>query len=149
MKAVTIGQLHLKDHIRWAEDQQSLDISLVTDSPIVAPHPEIIGSSALYPSQCDLLFELQKRNLHWASFEAPKHFHLFSKRFFSHRLFSHFCWEKESEQDGDSTQQERDEPNGSSHPSLLQRKRTDEGLKKIMHAIARAQKFQYQTTSVS
>lgn len=93
MKAVTIDQLKLKDHVRWAEDQQEFDISFVTESQIVAPHPDLMGMSAIYPSKFDILFDLQKRNITWASFETPKNFHLFGKRFFSHRLFAHFDWE--------------------------------------------------------
>ena len=140
MKAVTIDQLHLKDHVRWAEDQEGFDSFFVTDSQVVASHPEVMGMSAIYPSKFDALFELQKRNLSWAAFEAPKNFHLFGKRFFSHRLFSHFEWEGEKE--GKEHQGER-EDNSSNEEQEQQ-----DGLKKLMETIASLKRLQHQTPSL-
>lgn len=97
MKAVTIDQLDLKDHVRWAQDQEVYDVSLIKESYLVAHHPEILGTSAIYPSKLEELFELQKKNHPWATFVPPKNFHLFSKRFFSYRLFPNIYWEEESE----------------------------------------------------
>jgi hypothetical protein len=97
MKAVTIDQLDIKDHVRWAQDQEGYDISFVKESHLVAPHPEILGTSVIYPSKFEELFELQKRNLPWASFSPPGNFHMFSKRFFSYRLFPNIYWEEEEE----------------------------------------------------
>ncbi len=131
MKAVTIDQLHLKDHVRFAEDQKNLDPTFAIESQMIALHPEVAGTSAIYPSKFDSLFELHKRNLPWASFEMPKNFHLFGKRFFSHRLFSHFEWEGEREE-------------GSSD----QEKEQQEGLKKLMETIASLKKLQHQTPSL-
>ncbi len=99
MKAVTIDQLDIKDHVRWAQDQEDYDISFITESHLVAPHPEILGTSVIYPSKFEELFELQKRNLPWASFSPPKNFHMFSKRFFSYRLFPNIYWEENDEEE--------------------------------------------------
>jgi hypothetical protein len=108
MKAVTIDQLDIKDHVRWAQDQEGYDVSFIKESHLVAPHPEILGTSVIYPSKFEELFELQKRNLPWASFSPPKNFHMFSKRFFSYRLFPNIYWEEkeeeESSEDEDSNQ---------------------------------------------
>jgi hypothetical protein len=99
MKAVTIDQLDIKDHVRWAQDQESYDISFIKESHLVAPHPEILGTSVIYPSKFEELFELQRRNLPWASFTPPNNFHTFSKRFFSYRLFPNIYWEEEDEEE--------------------------------------------------
>lgn len=99
MKAVTIDQLDIKDHVRWAQDQKDYDVSFIQESLLVAPHPEILGTSVIYPSKFEELFELQKRNLPWASFSPPKNFHMFSKRFFSYRLFPNIYWEDKDEEE--------------------------------------------------
>ena len=96
MKGVTIDNLEMKDHLRWAKDQEVLDVAFVSESSIVAHHPEILGMSMIYTSKFDELLELQ-RNQHWACFSPPKNFQLFRKGFFSHRLFPHIDWEDSGE----------------------------------------------------
>lgn len=103
--SVTIDQLDLKDHVRWANDQSIYDVTFIKDSEIVAHHPEILGTSAIYPSKLDELFEMQKKNLPWAAFESPKNFHMFSRRFFSYRLFPNIYWEEEKTEDEEDTHQ--------------------------------------------
>jgi hypothetical protein len=93
MKGVTIDNLDIKDHLRWAKDQEILDLSFVSDADVVALHPEFMGMSMIYPSKLDELFELQKKNQHFAHFAPPMQFHLFAKRFFSYRLFPSIHWE--------------------------------------------------------
>ena len=61
MKGVTIDNLDIKDHLRWAKDQEILDVSFVSDAGVVAMHPEFMGMSMIYPSKLDELFELQKK----------------------------------------------------------------------------------------
>jgi hypothetical protein len=105
MKGVTIDKLDMKDHLRWAQDQEVLDTSYLTEASLIAPHPEILGMSMIYPSKFEELFELQKKNQHWASFLPPKNYHLFGRRFFSYRLFPSIDWEDEEENQEDSQQQ--------------------------------------------
>lgn len=99
MKGVTIDQLDLKDHVRWAEDQQVFDVTLVQESQLVGSHPSILGTSAIYSSKFEELFELYKRSNSWAFFPPPKNFTHFSKRLFSHRLFSDMDWEEEENEE--------------------------------------------------
>ena len=108
MKAITIDQLDIKDHVRWAQDQEGYDISFVKESHLVAQHPEILGTSVIYPSKLEELFELQKRNLPWANFAPPRNFYMFSKRLFSYRLFPNIDWE--GEDDDDEEKKEEDDP---------------------------------------
>jgi hypothetical protein len=111
MKAVTIDNLDLKDHLRWAQDQTVLDTIFVTEAQEIAHHPEIMGMSIIYPSKFDELFELQKRNQHWAAFTPPKNYQLLRKRLFSYRLFPSIHWE-DSEQDAEDFEEENPpEPN--------------------------------------
>jgi hypothetical protein len=114
MKATTIDRLDLKDHVRWAQDQHTLDTSLIAESLLVAPHPEVTGISCIYPSKFDELFDLQKANQPWAAFHPPKNFHLFGRRFFSYCLFSSIK-EKRDEEDEDEQK-----PQGTHH-YLIQR----------------------------
>jgi len=104
MKGVTIDKLDMKDHLRWAQDQEILDVAFASESSIVAHHPEILGMSMIYMSKFEELLELQKRNQHWANFSPPKNFQLFRKGFFSHRLFPNIDWK-----DSDASQSDSDE----------------------------------------
>ncbi len=97
MKAVTIDKLDIKEHLRWAQDQEVLESIYVTEAQTVAQHPELIGLSVIYSSKFEELFELQKNNQHWASFSPPKNFHVFGKRFYSYRLFQSIHWEDAEE----------------------------------------------------
>jgi hypothetical protein len=109
MKAVTIDRLDIKDHVRWANDQQEYDVSFVNESHLVAPHPEILGTSAIYSSKFEELFELQKKNISWAFFSQPKNFHMFSKRFFSYRLFPSIYLDDRDQDDGDQEKEDQDD----------------------------------------
>lgn len=104
--SVTIDNLSIKDHLRWAQDQQILESAYSTEASIVAPHPEVLGMSMIYPSKFDELFDLQKRHQHWACFSPPEDFHLFRKRFFSYRLFPSIDWEDNEENPEDSEEQQ-------------------------------------------
>lgn len=103
MPALTIDRFDIKEHVRWAQDQENLDVSLIAEAKLVATHPEIMGTSCIYPSHCEELFELQKRNTAWALFQPPPGFRLFGKRFFSYRLFEgpHFREDFDSNGEGE------------------------------------------------
>ncbi|MBS0620197.1 MAG: DUF5399 family protein [Verrucomicrobia bacterium] len=98
----TIAELDIEAHVRWAKDQD-YDTKYITESHLVAPHPEILGVSSIYASKFEELFELQRRNMPWAAFAPPKNFHLFSKRFFSYRLFYGFKPFVDEEEEGEKS----------------------------------------------
>ena len=106
MKRVTIDRLELKDHVRWAQDREVYDPTFIDEAMVIAPHPEFAGLSAIYSSKMEELFDLQKRNQHWAAFAPPDNFHFFSRSFFSYRLFP--SW-KEGEENGEDQRQNPDE----------------------------------------
>ena len=97
MKAVTIDNLDIKDHVRWAQDQTDLDATYFTEARAISQHPELLGMSVIYASQWELLFDWQKKNAHWASFAPPSKYYLASRRLFSFRLFPTIYWEDDEE----------------------------------------------------
>lgn len=116
MKAITIDNLDIKDHIRWAQDQAILDPTYLAESQSIAHHPEYLGMSTIYASQWEALFEWQKRNLPWASFAPPLKYHVASRKLFSYRLFPSIFWsededEEEGTKDDGSDQQEKEPSN--------------------------------------
>jgi|GEM_PF-1974765 len=107
MKPVTIDNLDIKEHIRWAQDRAVLDASYVQESKEIAAHPEITGTSVIFSSQLEELFAWEKGMLPWANFSPPSNISLFHKRLFSYRLFPHISSEEDEE--GESEQQKQDE----------------------------------------
>lgn len=124
MKAVTIDNLDIKDHLRWAQDQEILDTVWVEETNIITSQPEIMGMSMIFPSKLEELFELQRKNQHWASFCPPKNFHLFGKHFFSYRLFSTIHWENEEFSDTEE---------GSEEDSKKQQKPNHDLIQAVLH----------------
>ncbi len=111
MKAITIDNLDIKDHIRWAQDQTILDPTYLAEAQSIVHHPEHMGMSTIYTSQWETLFEWQKRNLPWASFSPPLKYHVASRRLFSFRLFPSIFWsEDEEESSEDAPDQHEKEP---------------------------------------
>jgi hypothetical protein len=86
MSSVTIDQIGLKSHQRYAQDQAMADPAFMQDSHLVAPLSEINGTSMIYASQWETLFNLNIRNLPWANFLTPPKYRSHGKRFFSHRI---------------------------------------------------------------
>src|SRR6185503_616314 len=99
MKPVTIDNLDIKDHIRWAQDRALLDITLVKESKEVSAHPEITGTSIIFSSQLEELFSWEKGMLPWANFSPPHNVSLFHKRLFSYRLFPHISSEENTDEE--------------------------------------------------
>ena len=114
MKAVTIDNLDIKEHIRWAQDRAVLDTSIVQESQQIAPYPDILGISAIFPSQLEELFDWEKGMHPWANFTPPENLFLFSRRFFSHRLFPHiYCQDyPEKQDDAQDNQEEKGKDKG-------------------------------------
>jgi hypothetical protein len=97
MRGTTIDQLDIKEHVRWAQDQLDLDTTYVKESHFVPLHSELFATSAIYASQWESLFEVQRGNTPWANFSPPKRFHLQTKRFFSYRIFPYLHWDEHKE----------------------------------------------------
>lgn len=125
MRAVTIDKLDIKNHERYAKDQQKLDTKYITESTAIGNYSEIVGTSTIYPSNWELLFELQIRNLPWAVFAPPFRYNVQSNRFFSYRILPSIYVDDEEE--GEENQDEEE------HDHKKERHRA-EFLKKISNA---------------
>jgi hypothetical protein len=108
MKPITIDNLDIKDHVRWAQDQVLLDPVYLSEAQTIAHHPELLGMSAIYESQWAALFEWQKRNVPWATFAPPLKFHLASKRLFSFCLLPTIFWNDAEEEPGEEQESDSD-----------------------------------------
>jgi hypothetical protein len=123
MKAITIDNLGIKDHVRWAQDQALLDPVYLAESPLAAHHPEILWTTSIHSSKWEELFEWHNRNLPWAAFTTPDKYHLVSKRLFSYRLFPTIHWEEESDESDDSDQEEQEDEMSDLVKQLIQLKK--------------------------
>lgn len=86
MKAVTIDNLDRKYHERYAQDQELFDPVYSKESTDIPRHSEITGTSSIYSSKWEELFEIQLINISWGSFGPPPKYHVQSRRFFSYRI---------------------------------------------------------------
>ena len=121
MKAVTIDNLDIANHLRWAQDQDALNGIYFSEAQAVAQHPELVGLSMIYSSKFEELFDLTKKNQHWASFSPPKNYPLFGKRFYSHRLLPGIYLEEEEEEGQEEKQEEEgQEKQEDPHQNLIQ-----------------------------
>ncbi|HSX04229.1 MAG TPA: DUF5399 family protein [Rhabdochlamydiaceae bacterium] len=123
MEKVTIDQLGIEAHRRYAFDQETLDTAYITESPLVPQHSEITGTSAIYSSKWEELFEVHLKNIPWAAFSPPPKYFRQRNRFFSHALIPGILWSDEDENEED---EERDN----------ERKKQNESMRNIINAIS-------------
>ncbi|MFY7842742.1 MAG: DUF5399 family protein [Rhabdochlamydiaceae bacterium] len=79
---VTIDNLRIKDHNKYANNQKAFNPVFVKDSPFISQQSTIDSIEPFYHSAFDKLFGLIFKNQPWARFEAPpfslNRFHCFS-----------------------------------------------------------------------
>ena len=139
MKPVTIDNLDIKEHIRWAQDRAVLDAALVQESKEIAAHPEITGTSVIFSSQLEELFAWEKGMHPWANFSPPINLSLFHKRLFSYRLFPHISSEENKEDD--------DKPSEDPSPENAEEK-VLKRAKNLIQEVLAIQKNQNPSTSI-
>lgn len=71
---------------RYAYDQKILDRSYIDESSLIAPHSEVNGTSSIFSSEWELLFETQKRNHSWAHFRSPLEYGAQPRKFFAYHV---------------------------------------------------------------
>ncbi len=87
MNAVTIDNLDIKIHTRYAQDQQILDTSQFIEEIQLGSTFSVIDSYSInYALEFERLFDLHIRNLPWASFIPPIRPNKQKNRYFTHRL---------------------------------------------------------------
>jgi hypothetical protein len=90
MSEVTLDQMPIEAHKRYAHDQISLDKTyMVHTQPVPAP----AATSAIYTSEWAELFGIDETNT-WATFSAPNHFQ--SNHCFSYALIPNILETKET-----------------------------------------------------
>lgn len=82
MAPVQINKLDIKTHELYAQNKEKLDTKYITESNAIKYHTEIAGTSTIFTSQLDILFETEPRNISWATFLPPNSYHLQTNRFF-------------------------------------------------------------------
>jgi hypothetical protein len=121
MKPVTIDNLSIKIHERYAQDQNLLDPKYLTDALSITTQSEITGTSSIYTSKLEALFEYNLKNCPWASFSPPPRFLFQARRFFSFSLFPYLSFDDEKEESDDEESEEKKEAN-----NLIERARAVE-----------------------
>jgi len=119
MPPVTIDRLDIKNHERYAQDQQKLDTKYITDVNTIGNPSEIAGTSTIYASHFETLFELNSKNLHWASFTPPLKYHLQSNRFFSYRILPSIYVSNEFDEEEDTEEEEEEKKNQQKERELI------------------------------
>ncbi len=123
MEKVTVDQIGIEAHKRYAVDQETLDTVYITDSSMIPRHLEMAGTSSIYSSKWEELFEVHLKNIPWAAFSPPPKYYVQRNRFFSHALIPGILWSNDEEQDEDEGHEE-------------ERKKQNETLKTLMETIA-------------
>lgn len=93
----TIDNLGLDVSTRYAEDQKNLDEKLIRDARGISQQTLIDVTIPSYSSEFDALFELSKRNLPWADFQAPNRYNEQKKRLFTHQIIPSLGTEERKE----------------------------------------------------
>ena len=99
METVTIDNINIQTHKRWAEDQAHIDPSFLEESAKVSPLTEVTGTSSIFTSRWAALFGLDIRHLPWAGFFAPAKFNTQTKRFFSYRIIPSLTFPLENQEE--------------------------------------------------
>ncbi len=104
MEAVTIDNINIQAHRRWAEDQAHIYPSFLEESAQVSPLTEVTGTSSIFSSHWAALFGVDIRHLPWAGFHAPAKFNTQAKRFFSYKIIPSLTFPQEKHEYDDDEQ---------------------------------------------
>lgn len=81
----TIDNLGIEPSIRWAQDQEFIDSSIIKDSPLVSTQTTIEVSVPCFISAFDLLFQTKQQFVPWALFSPPQGYDLQRMRIFTYQ----------------------------------------------------------------
>ena len=136
MNRVTIDKLDIRSHERYAKDQHTLDRKYINESTAIASHSEILGTSTIYSSSWEQLFELNMKNLPWACFSPPLKYTIQANRFFSYQILPSIY-----------IRDERDEEEEESEENDEEKKQNEKKRLEIINKISKAAKGEHQTYS--
>ncbi len=120
MKATTIDNLDMRIHERYAQDQQALDKTFITEAQLLSPSFEKVATSSIYSSKWEELFEMGVKNLPWAAFSPPPSYTRQPNRFFSYRILPSIFVEA-SDEDGEHDAQEEDQEKEENKNEILKK----------------------------
>jgi hypothetical protein len=106
-KATTIDNFDIKIHERYAQDQIALDKTFIVEPSLISQHFEITGTSSIYASKWEELFELGIRNIPWAAFTPPPRYQKQAKRFFSYRILPTIFVDDEEQDEEEQESEEK------------------------------------------
>jgi len=85
-EAKTVDNLGIEPSIRWALDQERVDLSIVKEAPFVSKQTVVDVAAPTFVSEFDLLFQTRQRFVPWASFSAPPGYNFQTMRIFTHQV---------------------------------------------------------------
>ena len=85
IKPRTIDNLGMDSSVRYAKDQEAIDIQMLNDSRLISRKIEISVTRPYVPSEFDQLFSYGRSTL-WALFSEPPQFQSHSNDVLSHQL---------------------------------------------------------------
>ncbi|MDN3509215.1 MAG: DUF5399 family protein [Candidatus Neptunochlamydia sp.] len=83
--AKTIDNLGIDTSVRWAQDQEFLDKSLIKESPFISRQTTIDVTNPSFASEFDTLFQINKRFAPWALLLSPSGYNLQKMRLFTYQ----------------------------------------------------------------
>lgn len=86
MSKITIDQIGISAHERYARDQKHLDRTIMQEAGMIPAQSEVLTTCAIYFSFWETLFEWTRKNIPWASFMPPPKYFAQRSRCFSYRL---------------------------------------------------------------
>ena len=104
-KGITIDQLGIEIHERWASDQEQLDAKYIQESNLIHDHSEIAGTSSIYSSKWAELMEIEHTYITWAAFVPPPDYEKQCNRFFSFDITPKFRWLEDEEKEENHNRQ--------------------------------------------
>lgn len=106
---VTIDNISIQSHRRYAQDQRSLDPLLLKESKEVFSHPEITGTTRIFGSHWAALFGIDLLHPSWARFSPPPRYNRQAKRFFSYKIIPELHFPNEAFDDDDKNEKRKRE----------------------------------------
>lgn len=109
MSRVTIDNLDIKVHERYAQDQLQLDNKYITESQAIGRQTDFAATSSIYSSQWEILFGTHLVNVSWAFFCEPPKYNAQRNRFFTHALCPIDMQDDQGEKDKEDEEEEENE----------------------------------------
>lgn len=119
MTKITIDQIDINAHERYARDQIHLDRKIIQDAGAIPQQSEVLTTYAIYFSFWEKLFEWSSKNLPWASFMPPSKYFAQKTRCFAYQLIPAIQSEEDNQEEGSSQEEGADDSSEDERKALL------------------------------